>query len=273
MLYNWVCTLFSKIIVFRSLGNLISSSKLVLSSSYYYNRYHLKADEISAASIGLASLFSLLGTILTIITGLLTLLPIISLVGAFTSISFYYKIISEYEAEARKISKYVDLITEDFVFSLRSSNSIFDALKYVSQGGYPVISDKFKEIIYKINTGENPVKLLREFLDQQPSKTLKNNLLSLIKDQNIDETYENLLGIESQRSFRGEYENFTMQVESKMMMISATSIFLPLIIGLSLIFWGLGNSPLFLLIVPLQLTISLTLKKKLLKDKDEAFGE
>ncbi|WEU40945.1 MAG: hypothetical protein OdinLCB4_003295 [Candidatus Odinarchaeum yellowstonii] len=271
MLYTALSSRFYKIPLFKKLGSYIISNKLISACAYYQEKYNIKPEEVAAGCIGLIFTITLMGGITFLTTGFLIIPPITSISAMISAALFYYKIIGEYENEARKISKYVDHITQDFIFALKSSASIFNAIKYVAKADYPVISNKFKEIIYKINLGENPSQLLEEFMEKQPSKTLRCNLLSLIKNQELDHAYENLLGVEAQRHLREEYENFTMQLENKIMITAASSVFLPLIIGLGLIFWGFGESPLFLILIPLYLVLIVLLKKKLLKPRDEVF--
>ena len=271
MLYTILALYFSKIPLFKKLGSHIISSKLISACTYYQNIYNIKPEEVAASCIGLIFTTTIIGAGAFITFRLLIIPPITLIIAILSAALFYYKIIEEYEGEARKIAKYVDPITQDFIFALKSSSSIFNAIKYVAKADYPIISDKFKEIIYKINLGENPILLLEEFMEKQPSKTLRYNLLSLIKNQELDFSYENILGVESQRTLREEYENFTMQLENKIMITATSSIFLPLIIGLGLIFWGFGESPIFLLLIPTHLLLSVILKRKLLKPRDEVF--
>ncbi|MEM2109019.1 MAG: hypothetical protein QW327_00800 [Candidatus Odinarchaeota archaeon] len=271
MLYTILALYLSKIPLFKKLGSQIISNRLTSACVYYQDTYNLKPEEVAASCIGIIFITALIGAGVFITYRLLIIPPITSIIAILGAALFYYKIIEEYEGEARKIAKYVDPITQDFIFALKSSSSIFNAIKYVAKADYPIISDKFKEIIYKINLGENPTLLLEEFIEKQPSKTLRYNLLSLIKNQELDFSYENILGVESQRTLREEYENFTMQLENKIMIAAASSIFLPLIIGLGLIFWGFSESPIFLILIPLHLLLSVLLKKKLLKPRDEVF--
>ncbi len=270
-LYKFLSLYFSKIPLFKKIGLLIISKRLISACNYYRDYYNLKAEEISAACIGLTVLIIILGGVSFTIFRLLIILPAASIIAITTPSLFYYKIINEYDNENRKISRYADEITQNFIFAFQLSSSIFDALKYVAKAEYPVISDKFKEIIYKVNLGENPHKLLEEFLKKQPSEALRNNLLHIIKTRKVDSHYEEILGVESHRTLREEYENFTLQVENKIMIVAASNVFLPLILGLGLIFWGLGETPFFIILIPVHLVLSLALKKKLLKKRDELF--
>ncbi len=272
-LYKILSFYFSKIPLFKKLGTPLISKRLISACNYYRDKYNIKPEEITASCVGLITVTLISGCLAFTALRSLIILPATFIIALLSSSLFYYKIISIYESEARRLTKYADQITQDFIFAFKSSSSLFNALKYVGKAGYPVISDKFKEIIYKVNLGDNPRLLLEKFLETQPSETLRNSLLSIIRNQSLDPSYERILGVESHRVLREEYENSTAQVENKIMIVAASSVFLPLILGLALIFWGFGETPVFLILIPVHLILSLVLKRRLLARRDELFED
>ncbi|MHA1409520.1 MAG: type II secretion system F family protein [Candidatus Odinarchaeia archaeon] len=270
--YSQLCGFFSKITLFKKIGAHLVNEQLIRSCAYYSSKYKLKPIDICSATVGVFLFFISSTSLIFILLNILVFIPISLLVSVIISFLIYTKLIREFNYESMEISKYADLIAEDFIFALKSSQSIYLALKYVAEGNYPIISNKFREIVYNVNRGIDPKEELITFLKEQPSDSLKNTLLALINTVNLDENYERLLGEESQLFLRGEYEKKTMQLESKLMLISAINIFLPIILGLSLVFYGIGEGPLILFLVPFQILFTFVLKRKLLKQKTELIG-
>jgi hypothetical protein len=270
--YFKICIFFSKNKIIRKIGSKIISEKLVKSSNYYNDKYNLNAEQISAGALGIFILIIGFGMLISIILYYLILIPFVLLLSIISTLTFYFKIINQFQNEALEISKYADLITEDFVFALKTSQSIYQAIKFIAEGNYPIISQAFKKIVYKVNYGQDPAKFLLDFLKNQPSEILRSNLSPLLVGVDVDEQYERLLGEESQLIIRNEYERKTLQLESKLMLITTLNIFIPIILGLGLIFYGLGQGPLIFLIIPLQIILSYILKNKLLKRHEHIIG-
>ncbi|MHA1756934.1 MAG: type II secretion system F family protein [Promethearchaeota archaeon] len=269
--YIKFCKIFNKISVFKKIGNFLVSEKLKKSTKYFKD-YNLTPEEIATTSIGLLVIFSLAGLILSFLIKAILLIPVIILSSLFSFYFFYYFLIRKFESISIELSKYADLISEDFIFALKSSGSVIEAIKFIANSEYPIISKDFSKMVDLINNGSNPIQLINDYLESQPSVTLKNNIVQLIYNQELDERLEDIIGEESQLFLRNEYERATSILESKVLLITVISIFLPLIMCFFLIFNGYGDTPLFLLVVPFDGLIGYLLKKKLTNLKNQIIG-
>jgi len=179
------------------------------------------------------------------------------------------------QSHLKKLSalyKYSDLAIEDFLTAYNSTGSIFDAIKFVSEGNYPYISEEFRKIIYKINCGYPPEDLLRDFAITQPSETLKSFILTMLDLRADLNAIQKIVEL-NRMQIQMEYQKFTMQIESRIMIAVGLTVFLPLIFGLTSIIWGIGDTPLILILIPLQVILMWVLTRGLVKSKLTILGE
>ncbi|MFX0142389.1 MAG: hypothetical protein ACFFDN_52600, partial [Candidatus Hodarchaeota archaeon] len=181
------------------------------------------------------------------------------------------KLIIEFESEKLLILQYVELTFQEFLIILATTKSIFDSIFFISQGNYPYISKRFQEMIWKINQGANPEEILYNFALSQPSDPLRERILNIIAtnyshDTIIEELESHIVEKEN------EYQKFTKQLDSKIILIIGICSFLPLLVTITILLNGWQNNVWIFILIPFFWIIIRYLKRSLLKSKFLIFG-
>ncbi|MFW9830156.1 MAG: type II secretion system F family protein, partial [Candidatus Thorarchaeota archaeon] len=154
-----------------------------------------------------------------------------------------------------------------------TTNSMFEAIEYVSKGDYGIISSEFSKMIPLLNCGVSPEHLLTHFATTQPSIILRRGLLTFIQSSETSRSSLDAVITDSHDNLQRKYERLTMQWESRMMVYTGLLVFLPIIIILGLSIRGLADNPLILLLPILQFGLSKFLLSTFLPNEMILLGE
>lgn len=249
--FDKVCKFSGSISILRNLATKVINERLSRSAKYYG---YVATDIISCAilvSLALAATFFfclffvnlLLGIVVSIGVAYLTYLLLINYLP------------QKLRREQITISRYASLILDEFYFMLQSTGSIFDALQVVALGGYPFVSKKFREIVKRVHNGECPESLLLRYANSQPSEALRQGLVELLCAQPLSsEAARNIIEL-AEREIRGHFLEFTLQLESRILVLFGIGFFVPLIFSFAVFLLGFVKSPLVFLVVPIHITL------------------
>ena len=264
-----VSKIYGKNRLLRGIGKRIISKELTTATNYFFREKQVTAEEVAGGALG----FGLTVSVLTLLVGVMfNLLLALMLSMAMFVLACNYVITyfpKKYNKHRWIISKYADLILGELLFMLFSTGSIFDFILLVGNADYPIISHEFKILANRVNSGENPEKLLVDFARNQPTDTLKIYIPTILKYSKIsDDLVDKIVRI-AQREARNEYKRYTLELESRLLIAIGIGFFTPIILSLGLLMSGVSTSPLFLSLVPLQIIILVILDKFVTQSKAE----
>ncbi len=271
--YISYCKCFNRIHFFKELGNLISSKKLSIISKFLSQNYNLLPSEVISTSLG--TFIILFFPILIIFLQFNTFLAIIAsiFIGYLGAYKIFNYPFDKFSQTQNTILQFSDLAFQDLILILNTTNSYFDAIHFISQSKYPIISNIFKDMIFAINfNGKSPESLIFEFIYSLPNGILKERLLNLMASK----FHPNKL-IEQMEFYAGEkkseYIATTRQIESKLIIIIGVCLFFPILTALFISFLGTSANFFSLIIIPLFIFFSYQFKNRILKPHLELFGE
>jgi hypothetical protein len=191
------------------------------------------------------------------------LIPICLLTSYGVSTWFYDSIPREIEKEKVMISYQVPLILQEIVLASAGSGSIFDLVILVAKGNHGIVSKAFARIVSSVSNGEEPEKLVREYANSQPCESLRRYLVDAIA-ANLE--WSELKKVLRERKGEAEYEyqKYTMQVESRVLLIVGLGTFLPIIFSVAVLVSSMSNNLLSMIIIATLFIILLLLLQKLL---------
>lgn len=269
--YSKICKNFYRINFLKFLSLRIENERLNLATQHFFDKYLLSPQEISCTAIFIFFLFIFISIMLTFF-----FISLIFLIFGFSIGYIFYnlilnKLILEYEKEKLLILQYIEIAFQEFLIILSTTKSIFDSIFYISQGRYPYISKKFREMIQSINEGADPESSLYNFAINQPSEPLRERILNIIAtnySQNtiIEEFEKNLVEKEN------EYETYTKQLDSSLILIIGISSFIPILFTITVLLNGWENNVWIIIFIFLFLILINYLKNFLLKSKFLIFG-
>ena len=267
-----LCRFFASFEPTKTLGQRLAPQRLNTPTKYYHKKLGLTPGEISSGAIGLGCIIAAI-----IIPAIAYFNWIVAVSLAPFAFFLGYNYVSsllpkKYREEQLAIAKYSELIIEEFLMTVSTTGSIFDAVRFIAEGNYPYVSSRFKEMIYQINHGVPPEQLISEFALSQPSRLLRDYLLTFIATKNVSSKLLKQLSSYSQWEIRSEYSKFTTQVESRIMILIGIGIFFPIIVGLGFVMWGFGNTLVMFSLIPIQVMILAILNKMLLRTKTKLLG-
>jgi hypothetical protein len=256
---------------FRLLGRKFCPSSLVVPCQYYTD-LKLTPEDISAGAKGIATLV-LLGIVM--VSWAWALAPLLYLsVALLIAYLLHGALIRclplRYAHERLTIEKYADLIINTLRLALLAG-STFDAIAFVAKSNFPIVSNEFERLLYRVNNNEPPETLLLEYARTQPSSTLRKHITTLFAANDMDTALQ-LLKDSTQYEARSAYDQFTLELDSRLTLAIGICTLLPLVVGLGLTMYGLASSPLILLTVPLHLALLHLLKQQLLTTHVELIG-
>jgi len=271
--YLKYCTFFSRFAIFKKIGNLIHSNKLSQISIYLKEEYKLLPNEILASSIATFILF-----LIPLIFIFYRINPILGIAiplifSYFAAHKIFSYPINNYNRIQHILLQYCDLAFQDLLLILNTTDSIFDAIEFLSKAQYPILSEKFRDIIFHINRfGTSPELLLRQFMEKLPNSNLKERLVNLIATKFYShKTLEQLEFLVGDKKY--EYATATSQLESKLVILLGICIFIPILNALFISFLGVMANYLSFLMIPLFILLTYKSKDSLLKTDFELFGE
>ena len=271
---NSLRELFSHIVKKRSKTKLLKK---------IYEHYGITQEEVLGGSIIISLLVTATIFKITTLTNIfdfsLGIKVIISvLIGSIVYYYFNEKFIRDYIKKSHQIEIYADLILEEFTAILTATNSITEAITYITQENYPEISKAFREILKQINYGNPPELLLLEYIEKgQPSQTLRENLTTIIQlyQTNKEEKTEETLNQLSKYYSWNVQNKYIEETQNLMAKTTATITFLtffPITYAIISILGG-HTSDFFIIALPfLQLTIAMLVYKKILTSQMELIG-
>ncbi|GEM_PF-7090010 len=209
----------------------------------YENSYYIEADAEC-----LTTLLLILSTIISIIVFIISLLFFNNVIfSIMISISFFYltffiltnMISSKILEEKYEIESYGSQVIEDMYFGIKYT-SFQDALKTIIKMNYPEISEKIKKVLFKIINGESIEKTFEKGIEKIPSETFKRGIIGILYSKNISsniiDDFIKLPTIE----IKSAYKEISSQLEIRISIFLAYSLFLPIILAMSLILFKIS---------------------------------
>jgi hypothetical protein len=271
--YIKYCKFFNRSEFLKKLGQSVQSKKLLTITDYLNENFKLLPNEILTTSISTFLLLFIPLAVFFLQVHLILGIVIPLLISYFVAYKVFSYPLTRYRQIQHTLLQYSDLAFQDLVLILHTTNSVFDAIQFISQAGYPVLSDKFKQMIFKIKRkGKSPETLIYEFIDKLPSGDLKERLITVMATKfHPDRLLEQMESLAGEKKF--EYATITTELESKIIIIVGICLFFPLIIALFLSFIGFVGNFLTLLTVPGFIIALHKLKDRLLRTYFQLFGE
>nr|MDO8099879.1 hypothetical protein [Candidatus Njordarchaeota archaeon] len=231
----------------------------------YYRRFRLGMEDVSA---GAALIF-----LVSLIISFVPLFYLVGFLSLFISLLFSYGVSSWFrdaiprkmEEEKLAISYQVPIILQEIVLASAGSGSIFDLITLLVKGKHPIVSKAFAKITKRVSNGDEPEKLIRKYANLQPCQTLRRYLLDAVS---LGLNWTELKNVFSRSRGEAEYEyqKYTMQVESRVLLVIGLGTFWPIIFSISIFVNSLWhNVPVMLLIALLFLVLLALLQKLLMK--------
>lgn len=271
--YTRYCNFFNHLNFLKRLGIFFRSKKLSQISKFLKERHNLLPNEVMTASVATFILFVV--PLVVILFRMNTVLGII--IPLLLSYLAAYKVfnypIAEYKRIQHTLLQYSDLAFQDLLLILNTTDSIFDAIAFISKARYPVLSEKFEDIVFQIiRYGKSPESLLQEFVDELPEGNLKERLINLIATKfHPNKLLDQLEMLAGEKKF--EYKTATDQLESKLLILLVFCLFIPMLVALFVSFLGHMANYAGFIMIPIYILLTYNLKSRLLKGHFELFGE
>ncbi|TFF89352.1 MAG: hypothetical protein EU549_00915 [Promethearchaeota archaeon] len=268
---NWIIKTYKfagNIKILNKLGAKLRSNKL-RKALHFFNYYNDKKLIISSENVGagtiLIFIISLILTNLCLIFFNILISLLISFIFALIiSRKFYYYIINYHKIRYLNSLQFLDLVYQDFLIILNSTNSIFDAILFIANSSYPIISKDFKDIVKAINLGEKPETLLLNYIDSISNQTFRERMTNLIS-YNLKTDAKNKKNKEFSTELGSKYQEYTKQLDTRLTILIGINVFLPILTTTLFSFYIAINSYFILILLPFHVFILMLLKKVLLK--------
>jgi hypothetical protein len=241
-----ICRIAVRFRVIRSLGaRLIGKEPLETAA---YQRYGVSAEDIGAGSVLLFfTTFVASSLLLFCLLGYLSLM--IGLPIAYGFFTWFRKWIPrQLERERLIISCETPLILQEIALASAASESIFDLAMLLATGKHRFVSPAFSRIIQRINNGDRPEKLVIKYAHYQPCESLRRYLLDAIS--------LNLQWGQTEKLLRGrrgeaesEYQKYTLQAETRILLIVGFGTFWPIIFSIAVFVNNLWRNHVSMIIV------------------------
>jgi hypothetical protein len=231
----------------------------------YCHRYGLRVEDIGAGSVLLFFVsFAASSSLLFPLVGYLCLL--IGLLIAYgVSAWFYNWIPRRLERQKLTISYETPLILQEIFLASAGSGSIFDLVKLVIMGRHRLVSKAFSKITSRVNNGDRPEDLIVKYANYQPCEALRGYLLDAVSlNLEWDEIRRVLQDKKGDAEF--EYQKYTMQAETRVLLIVGFGTFWPIIFSIAVFVNNLWRNLFSLMSVALLFTVLLyELQRKLME--------
>ncbi|MBD3227200.1 MAG: hypothetical protein GF329_03345 [Candidatus Lokiarchaeota archaeon] len=276
---NWIIKIYKfagNIKVLNKLGSKLGSDKLQTALNFY-NYYNDKKPMVYSGDVGAGTiLIFLVSVILTnlvlIFINLFLSLLISIILALIVSRKFYYYIINYYKMRYLNSLQFLDLVYQDFLIILNSTNSIFDAILFIANSKYPIISKDFENIVHMVNMGETPETVLLEYVNSISNQTFRKRMTNLLSyDLKVDN--KNLEDKEFSMELSSKYQEYTKQLDTRLTILIGINVFLPILTTTVFSFYVAINNFFILLLLPFHIFILMLLKKVLLKREFFILGD
>ena len=253
------------------------SKKLLTKDNIESIHYYLKIHGIYPETILIVSLFFAIMSffLINILTFVFNNI-IFLILSIFTSYLLMNKVsnyfLTFYNYEKLIILSHTDFIFQEFLLVLNTNKSIFDAIKFISDGEYPFVSKEFKKMILNINHGVKPELSLLKYAENQPCESFKSRMSNLIHSK-FDRNYI-IKELEKDSSeIDLEYEKSNKELESKLILIIGFAIFIPILISMLFSFYSLSSNYLIIIFFPIYYLVSRFIEKKTFPKGMMLFGD
>jgi len=246
-------------------GKVTEDVKLVL------ERYQISEGELYGGSLALGLVLSVIAFLCILIIGgdyilAMTVLAVTFMISSNLPIIIFLR-------EARQLRtaylSYADIILEIFLFSKIATGDVYDALVSVANLEEDAVSPYFKGILKKVLLeGENTEKAVINFVHGSPFEALEKHVSVIFKSSSLHEGWRQAIR-EARKEIREDYQRYTLELESRIVMIVGVSMFLPLLITVWLI--APNSEGLLYMILPLQSGSAAILSRLLLNSRQNIF--
>lgn len=258
------CRIAAKCRIARALGARLfrNDSK---ETATYCHRYGLTLEDVGAGTaLFFLTTFAASSLLLFHLLGYLCFL--ISVLVAYGSSSWFHNWIPrQLERERLIVSCETPLILQEIVLASAGSESIFDLAKLVVMGRHPFVSKAFSKIIEHINNGDRPEKLVLKYANHQPCETLRRYLVDAVS-LNLEWSEIKRLLQNRRGEAEFEYQKYTMQAETRILLIVGFGTFWPIIFSIAIFVNNLWHNLFSMIFVALLFSVLLyVLERKLMK--------
>jgi hypothetical protein len=160
------------------------------------------------------------------------------------------------EEERLTISLQVPVISQEIVLVSAGEGSIFDLITLLVRGKHGIVSKDFAKISRLVHNGNEPERLIRKYANLQPCDTLRRYLLDAVS-LNLDWTELKKLIWKRKGEAEHEYQKYTMQVESRVLLVIGLGTFLPIIFSISVFINSLWRNLVAMLIIAMLFIVLL----------------
>ncbi len=257
MYAKW-CKLAGKVPVIKTIAKSLRDDEVDQACKYFEVKYDVSPLEVSAGAI-LGFFVSFVGLfILLYRLGALISIPASMMFGYLALYAIYTYLPSKMKEATLIFSEVADLVYELIVLILITTNSIFQAIEAIANADIPYISEKFREIIYKINTEEClPEDAIKEFADSQPSMDLRRRL-NMILALEHDPKQLSEFSFEGSSEINSALRKLNLELESRLLVIAMLLTYIPIFLviivameGYSTSLWSFVALAIYILIVRL----------------------
>ena len=201
---------------------------------YFRKRFNMSFEALLSAALLLSLLFGLIAFCLLIRIGVFLALICSLLTFYITFFSIKNSATSFFEKERIIHASLAPLVFYELSLNFKATNSIFEAIKSVAQSNYPIISQKFKDILRNTMFGHPPEKLLFNYALAQPSNDFKTAILTILNigKNDVNNIKEYFCEIEN------EHEKLNREIEMRILLLVTISTFLPFLLTMTYALWG-----------------------------------
>lgn len=233
-------------------------------------KYQISEEEIYSGSLAFGLILSVAVFLCTLIAGGNYLFAVVVLITTFAVLFNLPVIILLGEARQLRATylSYADIIFEALFFSKITTGDIYNAFVAIADLE-ETVSLHFKKALKEVLLeGGSAEKAVINFVLTSPLKALKEHISALLRPSTPRMSWHQAIR-EARREIREEYQRYTLELESRLAMVTGISMFLPLL----LLMWFIvpGSEGLLYAILPIQLGSTVILSRFLLGLKQNIF--
>ncbi len=263
MFYEGLCNAGKRIPPFSYLASHRSNTELEKSIRFLSPIMSVDQQGIYSTAY-LMAFFALLCSMPLFIILNLTLIIGIPVVFGITILTYY--VIVSYPVNMMNsfkitLSEESDLIFEQFILVFHSGGSIFDAIEMIAESDHPYLSKAFQKMIADIEKGIPPETCLSDFAKNQPSEDLRRYFTGVLTAM---ERRSELLDLLSGESFEADLalRQKNLELESRLLIVTALSTYIPIIMTLAIALSGMATNPIILLFLPFFILLGLLMSRR-----------
>jgi len=217
-----------------TIGEKIAGKNSEELTDYLKKRFNISFAALLSTAFILSLLFGLISFLLLVRIGAYLAAVFSFFVIYVVFFSIKNSVTSIYTNEKIVHASLAPLVFYELSLSLEATDSVFEAIKSIAQSNYPIVSQKFRDILRKTSFGHSPEKLLFDYALTQPSNDFKTAVLAILSvgkqnTSNIEEYF---------REMENEYEKMTREIEMRILLIVTVSTFLPFLLTMTYTLWG-----------------------------------